>query len=107
MTDAPDYTGIGCPEMAPPGVVPESMKTSLNSESNKTNLSEDGPTLQSQTEKVEKYIDTKEEKIEDKINSTQEERSKIVTELEESKSNLKELESKLATITQIYADLKK
>ena len=34
-------------------------------------------------------------------------KSKITVELEGSKSNLKELESKLSMINQMYADLKK
>ncbi len=113
QTDAPDYTGIGCPEITPPGIVPPSMKQSEISvesaestqtvESTQTNS--DGPSLESQTQKVEEL--KKESTIDDQINQTQSERSKVFTELEESKSNLKELESKLSAINQMYADLKK
>jgi len=107
LTDAPDYTGIGCPEMAPPGVIPESMKSKSETGETITQVSVDGPTIESQTEKVEGYKNTTVNKIDDQIKSTQTEKNKIVTELDESKSNLKDLEAKLATINQIYADLKK
>ena len=111
QTDAPDYTGIGCPEITPPGVVPESMRSnSTNENSTKdsdTVVNDEGPSMESQTQKVNEYKTSKETKIDEQINSTQEEKNKIVTELKESKTNLKELEAKLETINQIYADLKR
>ena len=100
QTDAPECTGIGCPEIAPPGTVPESLtKSSLSNETE--------PTYESQVQKIEDLKNADESELDQKINSTQQEKSKIVSELEESKNNLKELETKLATINQIYADLKK
>ena len=105
-TDAPECTGIGCPEITPPGTVPlsscKSESTSVVSESN-----DSGPTYESEVQKIDNLKDAQESELENKINSSQQEKSKIVSELEDSKSNLKELESKLATITQIYAELKK
>jgi hypothetical protein len=113
QTDAPDYTGIGCPEITSPGIVPESMKksnsnsitTKSESQSSKQELSE--PTVEYENQKVTDLRKSSETNIDDQIKSTQSEKSKIVTELEESKSSLKELESKLSAINQIYADLKK
>lgn len=116
QTDAPDYTGIGCPEITPPGIVPPSMSTSMReSGSNNSNEStlpnsndtESGPSLESQTQKVEEMRQPKDVSIDEQISTTQAEKSKIVVELEESKNNLKELESKLSAINQMYADLKK
>lgn len=104
QTDAPDFTGIGCPEITQPGIVPPSMK-----ESNSTinNITETGPSLASQTQKVEELRDPKDISVDEQISTTLEDKSKIVVELEESKNNLKILESKLSAINQIYADLKK
>ena len=136
QTDAPDYTGIGCPEITPPGIVPPSMKQSNTSESNtsesntsesntsesntsesntsesntsESNTSESGPSLESQTQKVEELRHPKDSNnnVDEQISTTQADKSKIVVELEESKTNLKELESKLYAINQMYADLKK
>lgn len=106
QTDAPDYTGIGCPEITPPGIVPPSMKDSTSNNSNTVNT-ESGPSLESQTEKVEELRQPKDLSVDEQISATQSEKSKIVVELEESKNNLKELESKLSAINQMYADLKK
>jgi hypothetical protein len=120
QTDAPDYTGIGCPEITPPGIVPQSMKES-KSVSNSTQSNESNSSLelelesesqlesqtQSQTQKVEELRHPKNINIDEQINTTQAEKSKIVVELEESKNNLKELESKLSAINQMYVDLKK
>jgi hypothetical protein len=107
MTDAPDYTGIGCPEITPPGIVPQSYKSGQSVDS--------VPETDNSTEMVENNEDysaqvntkTSEKNVDDEIRTTQSEKSKIVSELEDSKANLKELESKLAAINQIYADLKK
>jgi len=113
QTDAPEATGIGCPEITSPGVVPSSsrvVKSESSDSSNSSNsveFSTDGATMESQTQKVESLKNSDENELTEKINSTQEEKSKMVVELEESKNNLKSLEDKLATITQIYADLKK
>lgn len=97
-TDAPDYTGIGCPEITPPGIVPQSMK---QTESNNDSCSEQVMDTQEQPQK------SQEPNLDEQIKNTQAEKSKIVVELEESKNNLKELESKLSVINQMYADLKK
>ena len=101
--DAPDYTGIGCPEITAPGIVPPSLKESVSniSELNLNNSNED-----SQPSKIEEEK-PKELSIDDKINITQKEKSKIVVELEESKTNFKELESKLSLINQMIADIQK
>ena len=115
QTDAPDYTGIGCPEITPPGIVPPSMKqtqsttegTTEGTTKGSTEGSTEGTTVESQTQKVEDLKSGKDTTVDEQISSTQTEKSKIVTELEDSKSNLKELESKLSTINQMYADLKK
>lgn len=119
QTDAPNYTGIGCPEITPPGIVPQSLKQSESqsepesqSQSQlETDANESEQTLESQTKKVEELkVDkegSKDDNIDDQIKNTQTEKSKIVVELEESKNNLKELESKLSAINQMYADLKK
>ena len=107
-TDAPDYTGIGCPEITPPGQVPSSMKTESVSVSDVSKTEEtEGPSIESQTKKVEDLRNTKDTNVDEQINSTQAEKSKIITELEDSKNNLKELDSKLSAINQMYADLKK
>ena len=112
MTDAPDYTGIGCPEITPPGIVPQSMETGSTVPTSSVKSSE--PTESTEvTESKEEYSaqinmgNSTETNVDEQIKSAQSEKSKIVSELEDSKSNLKELESKLAAINQIYADLKK
>ena len=109
QTDAPDYTGIGCPEITPPGIVPPSMNKSNLSESttNESTTNKSGPSLESQSQKVEDLRHGKDVNIDDQISSAQADKSKIVVELEESKTNLKELESKLSAINQMYTDLKK
>jgi hypothetical protein len=99
QTDAPDYTGIGCPEITPPGIVPPSMKQSNENAENIENVP-------NQTVK-EDLKNSNEVNIDEQINQTQNDKNKIVVELEESKNNLKDLESKLSTINQMYADLKK
>lgn len=96
--DAPEATGIGCPEITPAGIAPKS------SQSTETN--NEGATLESESEKVEVLRSDKVD-IDEQIKSTQVNKSKIEIELEDSKNNLKELESKLSAINQIYADLKK
>lgn len=97
--NAPEATGIGCPEITPAGVLPNSVKSS------KTN--NQGPTLESESEKVEILRNSDKVDIDEQIKSAQSDKSKIETELEDSKNNLKELESKLLAINQIYSDLKK
>mgnify|MGYP001071983810 CR=1 FL=1 len=94
--NAPDATGIGNPEIKPAGVVPQSVK-----EPN------EGPTLESESEKVDVLRNADKEDIDEQIKTAKTDRAKIETELEDSKNNLKELEGKLAAINQIYADLKK
>ncbi len=96
QTDAPAYTGIGNPEPSIPGQVPPPVEQELTEEE--------------QNEKVKKYAtegETEEVNVDEQINQTKQERSKIEQDLKESKNNMKELEDKLATINQLYADLKK
>ena len=96
-TNAPAGTGIGCPEITPAGVIP-----SMQTES-------------SLTEKVNEYADNDVvlEDVEDDDQTTSQlktansEKIKIEEDLEESKNNMKELQSKLETINQIYSELKK
>lgn len=97
--DAPDATGIGCPEITPAGIVPNSTKSPESSN--------EGPNLESENEKVEILRNGDKVNIDEQIKSAQSDKSKIETELEDSKNNLRELESKLSAINQIYADLKK
>ena len=101
-TDAPDYTGIGCPEITAPGVVPPSSK-----KAQVVNESSDGPTEISQVQKVEELRSSKDVSLDEQIATTKSEKIKIVNDLEESKNGLKEIESKLAAINQMYAELKK
>lgn len=97
--NAPEATGIGCPEITPAGIVPQSMK--------ETRETSEGPTLESESEKVEVLKNADKADIDEQIKSTQTDKAKIETELEDSKNNLKELEDKLTAINQIYSDLKK
>jgi septal ring factor EnvC (AmiA/AmiB activator) len=99
MTDAPASTGIGQTEPSAPGQVPRTEQE----------LSEE-----EQIKKVEEYANTDttdtadtEDTLDDQINNTKEEKVKIQSDLEQSKNNLKELESKLASINEMYAELKK
>lgn len=97
-TDAPDYTGIGNPEPSVPGQVPSAYtpETSI------------GATEQEQTEKVQKYANAPEEtSVDEQIKQTKQERIKMEEELKQSKTNMKDLEDKLSTINQMYAELKK
>ncbi len=96
-TDAPDYTGIGNPEPSVPGQVP-SAYTPDSIE----------VTEQEQTEKVQKYANVPDEtSVDDQIEQTKQERIKMEEEIKQSKTNMKDLEDKLATINQMYAELKK
>ena len=92
--DAPDITGLGCPEIFPPGIIPGN-KSNLNSES----LTE--------SENIDENSINDENNIDEQIKLSQLEKEKINKDLEDSKENIKELESKLATINEIYANLKK
>ena len=98
-TDAPEATGIGCPEITPVGIIPKSTSETI--------LEMDGPTLESESEKVEILRKSNESDINEQINTAQADKSKIEVELEESRNNLKELDAKLAAINEIYADLRK
>lgn len=99
-TDAPAYTGIGSPEITPPGVIPSDM-TKNKIEVEPVDVDTDDSNTREQEQKQ------KEPSLDEQINLTQHEKSKIVVELEKSKSNIKDLESKLDTINQMYASLKK
>lgn len=111
-TNAPEATGIGCPEITPVGVIPNSntltSKTKIETET-ETETEDQSPVLNLEKEKVEVEIvnKTSESNIDEQIKSSQSNKSKIEIELTESKNNLKELEAKLFAINQIYADLKK
>lgn len=106
MTDAPSFTGIGCPEITPPGVVPQSMNVS--NEINQQEVSQQQQQQQQQPEQLEQQeVLKKDLSVEEQINLTQNEKSKINDELEGSKKILSELENKLLAINQMYADLKK
>lgn len=103
--NAPEATGIGCPEITPAGIVPNSTQSTQSTQSTET--SNDGPTLESENEKVDVLRNCDKVSIDEQIKSTQSDKSKIETELEDSKNNLRELDAKLSAINQIYADLKK
>lgn len=96
--DAPKATGIGCPEITPPGVIPQSM--SDNVEKSSTEQDDSNNNLKSSSEQ-------KNENIDEQIKNSEENKLKIEEELQNSKNNLKELEEKLSAINHIYADLKK
>jgi hypothetical protein len=94
-TDAPDFTGIGNPEPSIPGMVPPSVD--LN-----------GVIEEEQVEKLQKYANTPDETtVDDQIEQAKQDRVKIEEDLKQSKTNMKDLEDKLSTINQLYAELKK
>ena len=95
-TDAPASTGIGYKEMTSPGVIPSSNDDEVDEE--------EGTTVEHQKNKIDEYTKCD---IDDNIDSTIKNKIKLEDELETSKNNLKDLESKLSTINQIYAELKK
>lgn len=119
MTDAPSFTGIGCPEITPPGVVPQSMNTqnglnqqeaSQNQEQQQQQQNQEQQQQQHQNQEQnqeQQEVLKKDLSVEEQISLTQKEKSKINNELEDSKKNLSELENKLLAINQMYADLKK
>jgi hypothetical protein len=98
-TNAPVGTGIGCPEITPAGVIPN-----MQTES-------------SLTEKVNEYAendvdvvvedDEEDDQTTSQLKNANNEKIKIEEDLEQSKNNMKELQSKLETINQIYSELKK
>ncbi len=100
-TDAPVYTGIGNPEPSVPGQVP----TPYNP--NETATSEGGVSEQEQSEKVQQYANTPDVSVDEQIEQAKQDRSKIEEDLKQSKTNMKDLEDKLSTINQMYAELKK
>ncbi len=107
-TDAPPSTGIGSTEPSVPGVVPQSFGIETD---------DVGVTMEEQTKKVEQYAGspqthedntvTLEDDVDEQIKKTTNDKVKIEEDLQQSKNNLKDLEEKLSTINQIYADLKK
>lgn len=108
LTDAPPSTGIGCPEPAAPGTVPTSYGKSEEDVSEGIVEGILGISEEEQNKKVEQYSNAQtEESINDQINNTKEEKVKIEKDLEQSKNNLKDLSDKLASINEIYAELKK
>ncbi len=114
-TDAPAATGIGSTEPGVPGTVPKTFGTGETEESIESSeaVGTEGVTLEEQTKKVEKYADNEsttvgnDENIDEQIAKTSGEKIKIEEDLQKSKNNLKDLESKLSAINQIYAELKK
>ena len=115
--DAPDYTGIGCPEISSPGTIPNSLKPNTTepnttepnttepntTEPNTTEPNNEGPSQESQNLKINNL---KNDDIDEQIKMAQSDKKKIISELEESKNNIKDLETKLAAIQEIYADIK-
>lgn len=99
QTDAPASTGIGCTEPSFPGQIPSPNQTEesviLSAEEHAKKVEQNAS-----TDDVEVTLD-------DQINATKEEKAKIQEDLQQSKTNLKELESKLASINEMYAELKK
>jgi hypothetical protein len=100
--NAPDYTGLGCPEITAPGVVPESLKKAKETAS----TSAGGASASTNTEE-EDIKPIGQRTVDEQLESTKAEKAKMQNDLEQSKTNLKELESKLSQINQIYAELKK
>ena len=115
--NAPEATGIGCPEITPAGIVPQSMKKTKENTNTNTNIEndEEDSILETESKKVEvlrnqdktEISTNTNENIDEQIKTTNSDKNKIETELEDSKNNLKELEDKLLAINQMYADLKK
>jgi hypothetical protein len=99
-TDAPLSTGIGCTEMTSPGIIPNQYNDDVNDDIN------DGTTLEQQRNKINEYTNYQDDD-EEEISSTIKNKIKLEDDLESSKNNLKDLEAKLSTINQIYAELKK
>lgn len=104
--NAPEATGIGCPEITPAGIVPQSSQPTQSNESSQPTQSNES-TTELESAKIEVSRNGDNTDIDEQIKSAQSSKSKIEIELEDSKNNLKELESKLVAINQIYADLKK
>ena len=103
MTDAPATTGLGCPEITPPGIVPKSeQSTDYN-----TSVSNSVSNSVSDNEKVINVENSNKDDIDEQIKLAQNDKLKIMNELADSKTNIKELEAKLSAISQIYSDLKK
>jgi hypothetical protein len=103
QTDAPASTGIGRTEPSFPGQVPGENQTEESVERS----------ADEHTRKVDEYANATvteteaEESVDDQINATKQDKTKIEEDLIQSKNNLKELESKLASINEMYAELKK
>lgn len=106
--NAPEATGIGCPEITPAGVVPQSTNQSgLETETGSGSGSGTENESNSSSEKVDVLRNGDKSDVDEQIKLARADRAKIEIELEDSKNNLKELDVKLAAINQIYADLKK
>lgn len=101
QTDAPASTGIGRTEPSFPGQVPSENETEESIERS----------AEEHARKVDEYANAStteaEESVDDQINATKQDKAKIEEDLLQSKNNLKELESKLASINEMYAELKK
>ncbi len=104
QTDAPESTGIGRTEPSFPGQIPSPNQTEEAIERS----------AEEHARKVDEYASASatntvepEDSVDEQINATKQEKEKIQEDLLQSKNNLKELESKLASINEMYAELKK
>jgi galactokinase/mevalonate kinase-like predicted kinase len=97
-TSAPAGTGLGSTEITPAGVIPQT-EASLNEKVNKYVVEDE--------EDVEDVEDVEDDKVSSQLKEANDDKIKIEEDLEQSKNNMKELQSKLETINQIYSELKK
>lgn len=108
--DAPITTGIGFTEITPPGVIPSKDNYDVEDdiEDIEVNNDKQGVTLEDQNKKINEYSNSKiDVDIDSQINNTIKDKIKLEDDLETSKNNIRDLEVKLSTINQIYAELKK
>jgi len=90
--NAPAGTGLGSTEITPAGVVPSSTKEDTGDEIEVIDVEDD---------------EDEDDKVSKQLKAAKNDKIKIEEDLEESKNNMKELQSKLETINQIYSELKK
>lgn len=104
-TNAPVGTGIGCPEITPAGVIPSDyMET--NTESSLADKINSYANTDENADIVVEDVDDDDE-INRNLKTTTKDKVRLEENLEQSKNNMKELQSKLETINQIYSELKK
>lgn len=114
---APDYTGIGCPEITPPGIVPSSYNSVSNTGTNtstsanantSTNTSDNNLDVNEiHSNSSNKISSLKTNDIDEQMNSAEQQRVKLEQELETSRNNLADLDMKLSVINDLYKELKK